>query len=142
MSYIDTNNQTKISSPISFLEGINMEKLMNGYYTPTTNIKETDEYLLIEIELPGVIPSEIHMEYGDGMLDVRGEHIETTIYRNQTIRFIRKERIYGKFKKSIQIGENINNSQIKASYRDGILLIEIPKIQNQQLTQKQKIKLL
>lgn len=125
-----------------FLSGMSAEKLFNGYYTPTTDVKETKDYFVVEIELPGVRSNDIIMEIGGGTLDIRGEHTEEKMHRLQHVKYTRKERVYGKFKKCIPISESISSNQVRATFRDGLLVIEISKPKQQSNTQKQKIKLI
>lgn len=127
---------------IPFLSGTNVEKLLNGYYTPTTDIKETKEYLIVEIELAGVHPDSITMEIGGGTLDIRGERNEEKIHRSHSIKYKRKERIYGKFKKCIPIHSSVSSNKVRANFKNGLLTIEIPKPKEQDNTKKQKIRLL
>jgi HSP20 family protein len=124
-----------------YLSPQNLEQLMNGYYTPLTDIKETVDYTIIEIELPGVSTKDIDVEIGNGTLDVRGQHNEDTRHRGEPLTIIRKERIYGKFKKTIPIERNISGHDVKASFKEGLLVIEIPKPKKTEITKKQKIKL-
>ncbi len=117
----------------------NIEQLYNGYYTPVCDIKETQEQIIIEIELPGFQSKDIIIEMGDGTIDIRGEYKEDS---TQTPSYIRKERLKGKFKKSVPISTNTLTYDIKAILKDGLLTIEIPKPKEKNHSKKQKIALL
>lgn len=122
----------------------NIEQNFNGYYTPTTDIKETNEFIIIEIELPGVSSKDICIELGDSTLDVRGETRETREDSANTnnYTYIRKERVKGRFKKSINVTSILSPYDVKAIFKDGLLVIEIPKPKERNNLKKQKINLL
>lgn len=144
MSSLANSNEQNINNILlspNGTHGYNLEQLMNGYYTPLTDIKETSEYMVIHIELPGVSIKDIDIEVGDGTLDVRGEHNEETKYKNNTLTTIRKERIYGKFKKTIPIDSCVSGQDVRASFKEGLLIIEISKPKKHDNSKKQKVKL-
>lgn len=120
----------------------NIEQLLNGYYTPITDVKETKDFILVDVELPGVNNHNITIEIGDGVLDIRGEHIEEEEHRGLPTHSIRKERIFGKFKKTVPIQYDIASSDIKASFTNGLLSLEIPKPKQKMSQKKQKVRLL
>ena len=120
---------------------MNMEQLFNGYYTPITDIHETQECLIINIELPGVKNNDIEIEIGDNTLDIRGDHSETKVHRLLPLKSIRKERIFGKFRKSIQIQYDVSSNEVRASFKDGLLTIEVPKPKQRMSHKKQKVRL-
>ena len=117
----------------------NIEQLYNGYYTPVCDIKETYEQIIIEIELPGFQSKDIIIEMGDGTIDIRGEYKDDT---NSNTTYIRRERLKGKFKKSVPISGAILTYDIKATLKDGLLTIEIPKPKQNNNSKKQKIALM
>ena len=143
----DPNNPYDGDEETSILSDANMKNLLNGYYTPTTDIKETSDYIIVEVELPGVSSSNINIEIGDGVLDIRGEHVQKSdhlshlLHRSQKLRYIQKERICGKFKKSIPVSKSIGSSQVHASFNEGLLCIELTKTKKNNNTKKQKIRL-
>lgn len=124
------------------LSGVSMEKISCGYYTPTCDIKETKKYLVVEVELPGVLSSDINIEIGGGSLDIRGEHNKEEKHKRQKYKYIRKERMYGKFKKSIPIDISVSSGQVRASFNDGLLTLEIPRPRKQVSMKKEKIRLI
>ena len=118
---------------------MSIEQLFNGYYTPITDVKETKEALVVEVELPGVKNNNITIEIGDGTLDIRGQHTQEKVHKLLPLTYVRKERIFGKFKKSVPIAYDVSSSDIKASFRDGLLTIEISKPKQQISNKKQKV---
>lgn len=111
----------------------------NGYFTPIADVKENNDFIIVEIELPGVNPKDLLIELGDGTLDIRGEIKDDNI---NDIHYIRKERVRGKFKKSIPVHNFIGAFDIKAQFKEGLLIIEIPKPKDKNNSKKQKINIL
>lgn len=139
MNFTNDDRQVR-QQPDNTLETMNVEQLFNGYYTPITDVKETTESLIIEVELPGVKNDDIVIEIGNGVLDIRGDHTQQTIHRQLPLKSIRKERIFGKFKKSVPISYDVSSSEVNASFRDGLLIVEIPKPKRRMSGKKQKVK--
>ena len=131
-------DQFNKNSPI---KSMNIEQLFNGYYTPIADVKETKECTLVNIELPGVKNHDIIIEIGNGTLDVRGEHSEDKSHRSLPLTSIRKERIFGKFKRSVNIPYDVSSNEIRASFKDGLLTVEIPKPKQRMNHKKQKVRL-
>jgi len=94
-------------------------------FVPAVDIKETDDKYLIEAELPGIKKEDVHIEVKDGVLTLRGErkHEEEKSEGNYT----RIERAYGQFQRSFTLPVNVEEDKISASYKDGVLAIELPK---------------
>jgi HSP20 family protein len=133
--------EDQFSQTVSPLQALTIESMLNGYYTPITDVYETQECIVIDIELPGIKNDDIIIEIGNGTLDIRGEHIEPTMHRSLSIQKIRRERVFGKFKKSVMIPYDVSNHDIRASFKDGILTIEIPKPKQKMSNKKQKVRL-
>jgi len=88
------------------------------------DVRETDREYIVEAEIPGVRKEDITIEVSDDVLtlgvDTRKEVNE------ESEGYIYRERSTGSFKRSFHI-QNIKQDQIKASYKDGILTIVLPK---------------
>ena len=123
------------------IQSMNREQLFNGYYTPITDVYETEECLIVNVELPGVKNHDITIEIGDGTLDIRGNHSEIKVHRLLPLKSIRKERIFGKFRKSVPIHYDVLSNEVRASFKDGLLTVEIPKPKQKMSHKKQKVRL-
>lgn len=100
-----------------------------------TDASETDQAYNLEIELPGFNKEDIKVKIDNGVLTVsteKSEDIEEREDKNgkprkNGSRLIRKERHYGSMSRSWYVGDDIKVEDIKASYKDGILSLTIPK---------------
>ena len=94
-------------------------------FTPQVDIAETDDNFELQFAIPGINKDDITIDLEDGTLTVGGERKfeETKNEKN----FHSVETRYGSFKRSFKLPENVAEDKVEASYKDGILLIQIPK---------------
>jgi len=88
---------------------------------------ETDSDLVLKVTVPGVKPEDIEITVVGQTLTIKGqaraeEEIEGRNY-------IRRERRYGTFCRSVTLPDNTNSDQTKAQFEDGILTLTVPKIE-------------
>jgi len=93
-------------------------------WVPPVGIHESAEAFTIAVELPGVKKEDIQLELKDESLTLRGERKPE---RDVNEGVHRMERVYGPFHRSFNLPSNINTSAVKASFRDGVLEIVLPK---------------
>ena len=87
------------------------------------DVYEKENICYIKLDIPGVNKENINISYDQGYLHVAViKKEEMDVIDN----YIRKERYYGEFQRSFYVG-NINDSNIKATYKDGILCVIFPK---------------
>lgn len=91
-----------------------------------TDVKENDDGFVLNMELPGCSKEDIKVELNEGYLTVTATK-STTNEESEQGKFIRKERFEGSCKRSFYVGDYANEENIKASYNDGVLKLEIPK---------------
>lgn len=91
------------------------------------DIYQKDNSYHVEMDLPGFSKNEIKIECNKGNLVVTAEKEENINENNEDKKYIRRERVYGKYSRSFYLGD-INEDAIDAEYKDGTLHIIIPKI--------------
>ena len=84
-----------------------------------------DDYHL-ELDIPGFDKEDISIEVKDGYLKIKAEKNESTDEKDEDKKYIRRERIYGKYERSFYIGD-IDEEKIDAEFKNGILKITVPK---------------
>ena len=112
-----------------------LSRLMNGLYegngrttqtwVPTLDAWETDDSLVFAFDLPGVPQDKISVEVEDGTLTVSAERARTEQVSRE--RYHRFERRFGSFARSVGLPQGASEDSIKASYKDGVLEITVPK---------------
>ena len=101
------------------------EEMSLGTWLPPVDIAEDKDRITLTAELPGFQEDQIQIQMEGGVLTLRGERKfeEEKEGRN----FHRVERSYGQFVRSFTLPNNVDRDQIKASFSDGLLHIELPK---------------
>ena len=100
------------------------EDLVSGNWVPPVDVAETQEKIVVRAEVPGMKQSDIQIEFENGLLTLRGER---KIEKNESVQWHRVERTYGNFSRSFTLPRTVDPERISATYRDGILEIEVPK---------------
>lgn len=98
--------------------------LFSGW-NPALDISQDKDNVYVKAELPGMKKEEIDISLHDGMLTLAGERKqETETGEGETFR---SERYFGRFHRTITLPTPVDANQVKATYRDGVLSIELPK---------------
>jgi len=100
------------------------EDLVSGNWVPPVDVAETQEKIVVRAEVPGIRQEDIQIEFENGLLTIRGER---KLEKNEAMTWHRVERTYGAFSRSFTLPRTVDAEKIAASYRDGILEIDVPK---------------
>ncbi len=96
-----------------------------SYWMPTVDVSETENDFEIRAELPGVSESDVNVSVTDNRLTVKGEKRQEAETDGKN--YHRVERRYGSFQRCFTLPRNVETSNIKAGFSDGILTLSIPK---------------
>lgn len=91
-----------------------------------TDIQEKNDYYILDIELPGYQKENVQAELKDSYLTITASRTEETSSDDNS-RYLRRERFAGTCKRSFYVGDQVEQEDIKAGFKDGILKICIPK---------------
>ena len=91
-----------------------------------TDIEEKHDKYLISIDLPGYEKENIKINIEDGYLNVNAK-ADSNREEKEEGKFVRKERYFGECSRSFYIGDDITEDEIRASFKNGTLTLEIPK---------------
>ena len=94
-------------------------------WSPSVDLSETENKYEIIAEIPGMKKEEIRVAFDNGVLTLNGERKIDAEKKDKN--YHRMERLYGRFERSFRLPEEVKTDQIKASYQDGVLTVEIPK---------------
>ncbi|MCI8291918.1 MAG: Hsp20/alpha crystallin family protein [Hespellia sp.] len=92
-----------------------------------TDIHEKDGNYQVDMELPGYAKENIRADLKDGYLTINATRNETKEEKDEKGKCIRKERYTGSCNRSFYVGDQITQDDIKASFKDGVLHLCIPK---------------
>ena len=100
----------------------------------SSDIKELADGYQIEMELPGFAKEEVKAQLKDGYLTITAEHGAENKEENneegqkkEAVKYIRRERYYGKCQRSFFVGKNVTEEDINAKFENGILTMYVPK---------------
>jgi HSP20 family protein len=111
-----------------------MSRLLNAFegngpttqsWVPALDVWETDDELVYAFDLPGIPKEDVAIEYEDGMLTVSAKR-ERTLEKGDD-RFYRFERRFGTFTRSVGLPQGVDESKIRADFKDGVLEIHVAK---------------
>ena len=100
------------------------DTVTNGTWAPAVDVAEDAERILVKVEVPGMEEKELKVSFEDGLLTVSGER---QFERREDRSYHRIERAYGSFVRTFSLPRSVDAGKIAASYRNGVLEIEIPK---------------
>lgn len=91
------------------------------------DVSETKNSVVVEAEMPGMDSKSLDISLNGNLLTIRGEKKQETKTDNGDCYCT--ERMYGKFSRSVRLPGNVKGKgdEIKATYKDGVVRIEIPK---------------
>ena len=99
--------------------------IMEDLWRPSIDIEENNGNLMVKAELPGMDKKDIKVVVKDDMLTISGERKRENETKEKT--FHRIERSYGQFRRMIRLPAEVDPDKVKATYKDGILNVTLPK---------------
>jgi HSP20 family protein len=102
-------------------------KPFSGTAYPKVNVYEYDDRIGIIAEIPGLDKKDLKVDVEEGILHISGD--KHGLFDDEGAKVIRKELKHSSFKRSFELGEQLNGDKIKASFKDGLLSIAIPKVE-------------
>ena len=113
-------------------------KPFQGTAYPKVNVYEYDDKVGVVAEIPGLDKKDLSVEVEDGVLTISGD--KHGLFDDEGAKVIRRELKHSSFKRSFELGELLDGDNIKASFKDGLLSIEIPKAEPE-LQKKTSVKI-
>ena len=94
-------------------------------WAPTVDLYETKDDLVLTMELPGVREKDVTVSITGDLLTIKGERrFEHDVKEHQLLHV---ERAYGNFERLVQLPIPVQADKVKATYRDGVLEVRLPK---------------
>ena len=92
-----------------------------------TDIREHNGYYFLDIDLPGFAKENVRAELKDGYLTISADRSDTPEEQQAKGKYLRRERFVGTCKRSFFVGEDIRQEDIRATFKDGVLILAVPK---------------
>jgi HSP20 family protein len=110
----------------SFFEGRPSRRTREeGEWLPSLDVSETKSDLVVKAELPGMEAKDIEISLNEGLLTIKGEKKQEREEKEEGYHLI--ERSYGTFTRSIRLPKDVQSDKIKASFKNGVLKVILPK---------------
>ncbi len=97
----------------------------SGSFSPKIDVVDSEKEICIKAELPGMDEKDIDVSLSRGVLSIRGEKKEEKEDKGKD--YYRMERSYGSFSRSIPLPADVDESNIKANFKKGVLNVTLPK---------------
>jgi HSP20 family protein len=95
-------------------------------FAPAIDVVREMDRIRIKADVPGIKPDEVKIKAEDGVLTISGEHEESKEEKDDEERYVRRERSYGYFSRSLALPEGVDFEAIAAHTADGVLEIDVP----------------
>jgi HSP20 family protein len=106
-------------------DATNKGHVFNSPGYPAINIWTNDDGQIISAEMPGVHPDNIDIDVTGDALSISGVRRPDDVLKEA--RYHRRERNYGSFSRTIQLPFMVDTSKVEASFKNGILLVSLPR---------------
>ncbi len=104
-----------------------------------TDVHEHEDHYEVDIDLPGFKKEEITLELDNGYLTVSAAKGLDKDEKDNKGKLIRQERYCGSMQRSFYVGENLTEEDIKASFKHGVLSLNVPKKEQVKVPEKKLI---
>ncbi len=94
-------------------------------WAPMVDITETDEEYLIKAEIPEVKREDVKVSVENGVLTMQGERKQEKEEKGK--KYHRVERYYGSFQRTFTVPDNVDETKVRAEFKEGILNVHLPK---------------
>lgn len=101
------------------------EDAAEGTWSPAVDIHETEDDIILKCELPGMKQVDIQIEIRENVLTIKGERMQESEAEKDN--YHRVERAFGAFHRSFTLPGAIKQEKVKATYKEGVLKVAMPK---------------
>ncbi len=115
---------TALTTPSSF----------SASWYPSIDLKEKDNKYLLDADVPGLSEADLDIDFHDNVLTIKGESKSETKTSDKD--YVCVERSHGSFRREIYLDEEVNKDSIKANLKNGVLHIEMDKLENSSANHK------
>ncbi len=104
-------------------------EILRSMRVPAAELKETKEAVYLKVEIPGMEAKDLDIQVTEDTVSIAGERKDETQPEEKNA--IRSEFRYGKFHRIIPLPARVQNTQVTADYKDGILTLTLPKTESE-----------
>lgn len=108
-----------------FSQPMKRSEWTEGVWSPSVDLSETKDNVMIKAEIPGMTKDDIKISVQDNIITLKGEKKQEK--EEKDANYHRIERNYGSFCRSFNLPTAVKADKIKATYKDGVLQVNLPK---------------
>lgn len=94
-------------------------------WTPAMDVVEDENGLVLELEIPGLAPEQVEVTTDQGLLTIKGEKVATR--SREGVRALVTERTHGRFVRTLQLPQGLDEGKVEAQFENGLLRIRVPR---------------
>jgi HSP20 family protein len=102
-------------------------KRTNNSSLMKSDVKDQGDHFELCMDLPGMKKEDVKIRLQDGVLNIEASTETESSEKNEDGKYIRRERFRGTCSRSFYVGEDLKEEDIKAKFKDGVLLVSVPK---------------
>jgi HSP20 family protein len=125
MSWNPTNDLRTMDEALERLFG--SQRSFNSATILPIDVYEQDGNFIVRAAVPGVAPEDLNVQVEKNVLSISGEHKQAEATEDTKV--YRREVNYGTFSRSVRLPENLNLEAVDAEFKNGVVTISIPKIE-------------
>ena len=100
---------------------------------PAINVLENDKQYTVELAAPGLKKEDFSVNVNeDGNLSIKLEQKNESTEKNEKTHYLRREFSYSKYEQTLVLPEDVNREAIAARVKDGVLTVDLPKVQKEE----------
>jgi len=107
--------------------GVPGTQLAETIGTPSVDVSEDQKNVTVKAELPGLTEEDVEVTFAEGVLRIAGEKKQETEDRDENRQVYVSERAYGRFERQLPVGREVDEDNIDASFKNGVLTVTLPK---------------
>ena len=123
----DMFNRFRTDMENLFLTPYRNSLMWNDFRTPSTDIVDQGDRYEVIVEIPGIPKEDINIEVTPNSIEISADHEEDT--EEQDKNWLRRERSSTSFYRSFRLPEQVKSEKADAEFKDGILMVHLPKIE-------------
>ena len=116
--------------------------VFGGQALMKTDVHEKDGKYILDVEMPGYKKEDVKISLFNGTMTISAERHESNEEKDSKGRLLRQERYSGSCSRSFYVGDAIKETDVTASFNDGVLKIEIPTAKKKEEEEKKFISIL
>ena len=102
-----------------------------------TDIREGENSFIVDVDLPGYNKEDIKIDVTNGYLTINAK-TSNEVNDKEKGKYVRRERFIGECSRSFYVGDDVKQDEIKASFKNGILSLEVPKVNEEEKEAEKK----